>query len=272
LEESESGIGGWSADSKSVFIFKHRGDSYGIFKRDLDSYAEETIVAKASGGFGQDAKLSPDGKWILFRVFPIPEGVFAPHPLVRVPVAGGTPELITTVPRFSGVFCAKAPSNLCVLAEPDKNEKQMLVTAFDPVKGRGPELLRYDLDPFTYAEGIPLFDVSPDGTRFAVAKHTNGPIEILSLSGKVLQVIQVKDLSDIGVMGWTSDGKGLFVCDVNKAGVQFLHVGLPGDAEVLWTSSEGNFDCGWSASDDGRHLALFVVKQSGHNIWMMENF
>jgi serine/threonine protein kinase/Tol biopolymer transport system component len=271
LEEGNVDVGAWTADSKSVFIFKHRGDRYGIFKRNLNSDTEETIVAEATGGFGQHPTVSPDGKWILFRVFPS-GGIFAPHPLMRVPIAGGAPQLITTVPRWSGTFCAKSPSNLCVLAEPAKNEKQIVVAAFDLLKGRGPELMRYDIDPFAYAEGIPLFDISPDGTRLAVGRHSNGPIEILSLRGEVQQVIRAKELDNLASMGWTSDGRGLFVCETNKAGVQFLHVGLQGDAKILWTSSEGNLDCDLSASPDGRHLTLYVTKQSGRNMWMMENF
>src|SRR6516162_967006 len=125
LEEADDSVGGWTTDSKAVFIFKNRGDHYGIVKRGLNSETEETIVATASGGFAGPASVSPDGKWILIRIFPLPEGILAPdplgpHPLVRVPTAGGPPELITTVPRYSGIFCAKSPASLCVLAEPTK--------------------------------------------------------------------------------------------------------------------------------------------------------
>jgi Tol biopolymer transport system component len=271
LEEGDEYVGAWTTDSRSVFIFKRQGDRYEIFKRDLGSDTAETIVAEATGGFAQAPTVSPDGKWILFRVFPS-GGVFSPHPLVRVPIAGGIPELITTVPRWSGVFCAKAPSNLCVLAEPNKNEKQMVVTALDLHKGHGSELMRYDIDPFSYAEGVPLFDISPDGTRFAVGRHMNGAIEIHSLKGEAPQVIRSTELNNMAAIGWTFDGKGLFACETDKAGVQFLHVGLQGDTKILWSTSEGNFDCGWSPSPDGRHLTLRLAKQSGRNMWMMENF
>ena len=279
LEEAEDSVGGWTTDSKAVFIFKNRGDHYGIVKRGLNSETEETIVATASGGFAGPASVSPDGKWILIRIFPLPEGILAPdplgpHPLVRVPTAGGPPELITTVPRYSGIFCAKSPASLCVLAEPTKNEKQVVVTAFDPIKGRGHELMRYDIDPLPDVEGLLPFDVSPDGTRLAVGRHTKGPIEILSLKGQLLQVIQGKELNNIRKLGWTSDGKGLFVSNHINGGEEVLHVGLHGDVKVLWTSNENGDtgDCYWSESADGRHIALYGTKQNGSNIWMIENF
>ena len=272
LEEADDSVGGWATDSKSVFIFKNRGDHYGIVKRGLNSETEETIVAAASGGFAGQASVSPDGKWILIRIFPLHEGPLAPHPLVRVPTAGGPPELITTVPRFSGIFCAKAPSNLCVLAEPTKNEKRVVVTAFDPIKGRGRELMQYDIGPLPDVEGLLPIDISPDGTRLAVAKHTEGPIEILSLGGERLQIIHAKGLNNIRALGWTSDGKGLFVSSPINRGWEVLHVGFHGDVKVLWTSNEGDESVGWSESADGRHIALYGTKQNASNIWMMENF
>ena len=269
LEQGDD-VGPWTTDSRSVFFFKYRSDRYGIFKRGLESDIEKTIMAEAGGTAMVPATVSPDGKSILFRVFPS-GGEFSPHPIVRVRLAGGTPELITTVPHWSGIFCAKSPSNLCVLAEPAKNEKQMVVTAVDLLKGRGPELMRYDTE-FQAFDGPPSFDISPDGTRFAVIRHPDGPIEILSLSGQVKQVIRANALNNLGPIGWTSDGKGLFVCQSNTAGLQLLHVGLHGDAQILWTSSEANYGCSWSESHDGRHLALNITKQSARNMWMMENF
>jgi hypothetical protein len=273
LEEADDSVGGWTNDSKAVFIFKNRGDHYGIVKRGLNSETEEVIVAAASGGFAGPASVSPDGKWILIRIFPLHEGVFAPHPLVRVPSAGGLPQLITTVPRWSGIFCAKSMANLCVLAEPTKNEKQIVVTVFDPIKGRGPELMRYDIDPFPDVEGLPPIDISPDGTRLAVGRHTKGPIEILSLKGQLLQVVQGKELNNIGPLGWTSDGKGLFVSNrINGGGAEVLHVGLRGDVKILWTSEASDYGCYWSESADGRHIALYGTQRGATNIWMMENF
>jgi len=147
------------------------------------------------------------------------------------------------------------------------------LTAFDPIKGRGHELMRYDIDPLPDVEGLLPFDLSPDGTRLAVGRHTKGPIEILSLKGQLLQVIQGKELNNIRTLGWTSDGKGLFVSNHIHGGEEVLHVGLRGDVKVLWTSNEGgDSGCYWSESADGRHIALYGTKQNASNIWIMENF
>jgi hypothetical protein len=66
--------------------------------------------------------------------------------------------------------------------------------------------MRYDVDPFPYVECLPLFDVFPNGMRFVVATHANGPIEILSLiCGEVQQVIRAKELSNLTV--WILGGE-----------------------------------------------------------------
>jgi hypothetical protein len=56
-----------------------------------------------------------------------------------------------------------------VVVERSTDAKQMVVTALDPIKGKGPELTRYNVDFFSEEFGTPLFGVSPDGTRLAVA-------------------------------------------------------------------------------------------------------
>ena len=98
---------------------------------------------------------------------------------MRVPITGGAPELIFRVREGTTSFCARPPSNLCGVAEQSDDHKQMIITAFDPVEGRGPELASFDLGP-EYETNLQtmLWNISPDGTRLAAVRgparpHTN---------------------------------------------------------------------------------------------------
>ena len=188
---------------------------------------------------------------------------------MRIPIAGGSPELIFAVVPGAGFTCARRPSSLCALVEPGVDRKEMIVTAFDPVNGRrGPELARFDRDPHLREYDWPPCSISPDGTRLAASRGPEGPIQILSLRGQRAQVIQVPSLHDIRLLGWAGDG--LFVINGIRDGTVLQHVDLQGHAQVLWKCSGGQ-QCDFSPSPDGRHLAI-LDRQLSANIWMMENF
>jgi hypothetical protein len=170
---------------------------------------------------------------------------------------------------WSSSFCARPPSNLCAVVEPTKDWKQMIVTTFDPVQGRGLELARFDIDPNQQNQYC-LCDVSPDGTRLVAARGSKGPIQILSLRGQPAQLIPAKGLDDLVFLHWTGDGKGLLATRKTNGGGEFLHVDLQGNLRVLWKCTEAR-GCFGLSSPDGRHLAMDDSKQTA-NIWMMENF
>jgi hypothetical protein len=155
-----------------------------------------------------------------------------------------------------------------LIGEPTEDGKQMIVTALDPLKGRGPELFRFAL--VANDENWSL-DLSPDGNRVAVTRSLAGPIYILSLRGQVLQQVQVKGWSNLESLLWAADGKGLFVTAVIRNGRELLHVDLQGNANVLWENTGGSGETVAFPSPDGRHLAYNGWTTNG-NMWMMENF
>ena len=271
LEEGDDAITDWTADSKTVIVSQNRGDHYGIYKQLLDSDTPEPIVTNIAGGLLEGALVSPDGRWIIALVFPIPGGPSTPRPIVRIPISGGSPELILSVSAQGNIFCARPPSNVCAVVEASVDRKQMIVSVLDPIKGRGHELARFDVDPFPAEIGVPLCDISPDGTRLATSRGPEGPIQILSLRGKPAELIQVKGLHDMRLLGWAADGQSLIISKSTKGGGELLHVDLRGKATLLWKCSEGGDRCVWAASPDGRHLGLYGNKLRS-NLWMMENF
>jgi serine/threonine protein kinase len=276
LEEQDEFIGDWTADSKAVFVGIIRGDNhYGLFKQSLGSTNPVPIVATAEGGMLVEAILSPDGKWIIALIWPpvggpSPSNPSAPLPLMRIPVAGGTPEPMFQIVRPGPYSCARAPSNLCVVPERTSDQKQVTVTAFDPVKGRGAELARFDLGrDMNFLVNNLLCVLSPDGTRLAFAPSPDGPIEIHSLRHQPTFVVPAKSLDKLWNIQWAADSNALLVSRKIRDGVELLHVDMQGKTTRLWKSMGPR---GYGVpSPDGRHLAIYDWKRSS-NMWMMENF
>jgi serine/threonine protein kinase len=273
-ENGEDAVNDWTPDGKTLILTRNRDSYYGIYKQSLNTNTLEPILTSQTGGVEQ-AHLSPDGRWIIFTAWPITgDGTTQTTvQLMRVPMSGGTPALIFSMRNGSFSSCARAPSTFCVVAEERPDRKVLIVTAFDPVKGRGAELARFDLHPDgntgVNLEHSLLCDISPDGTRLAIAKSSYGPIEIHSLRGQPTLVVPTKGLDKLWNFKWAADGKGLFVSTQQYEGnTELLHIDLKGRIHSLWKSHEG---CFGMPSPDGGHLAIFDSQQT-KNVWMMENF
>jgi len=152
------------------------------------------------------------------------------------------------------------------MSERSADRKQIVFTAFDPLKGRGRELAKFNSD----ATAAYSWDLSPDGTRLAILKNREGRIQILSLSGRPPQDITVKGWNTLTTVSWAPDGNGLFASSFTDRGAVVLSVNLQGSARLLWEHL-GGIDTYAVPSPDGRHLAMRAWNVEG-NLWMMENF
>ncbi len=248
----------WTADSNAIIFTSNRTGHFGIYKQALN---EDTAKLLASEMVMPRVGISADGDWVLYQ---------HETELRRVPVSGGSPEVVTTL-RPDGVpLRARSPSNLSAIAEPTEDRKQMVITAIDPVKGRGSELTRFVLDPTRDVPDGRHMDLSPDGTRIAAILSPEGPIHVLSLRGLASQEIRVKGWTNITSVRWAADGNGILISNGVQGGAELLHVDLRGNAQVLWKNPGVN----WApvlASPDGRHVAFQSAPGEG-NMWLMENF
>jgi len=274
-ENSLQAVTDWTADSKTLILIRDRNEHYRVYKQSLASDTAEPIMAAAESGLGDlaDAVLSPDQKWVLVEVFPAgsEDNTRTNVKIVRIPMTGGTPELLFSMRNGGIISCARAPSKLCAVAEESPDRKTMIVTAFDPVKGRGAELARFDLRPDantgqTVAHLL-LCNISPDGSRLAIARSSDGPIEIHSLRGQHTLIVRAKGLDKLSFFRWAADGKGLFVSRHLYITDELVHVDLKGRTHSLWKSAT----CFGTPSPDGHHIAITDTQQN-QNVWMMENF
>jgi eukaryotic-like serine/threonine-protein kinase len=278
LSEGRNYPTAWTPDSRAVLFQSNRNGHWGIFKQSLNEDTAEPIVAG-----GEDVyrpRISPDGAWVVYILRPRDRGLSAPVQLMRVPLTGGTPQLVLTAHVYDEHRCARSPAKFCAIAEQTSDHKQLVFTAFDPLDGRGRELNRFDIDPDPNAAYG--WDLSPDGTRIAVFKHLTDRIHILSLSGQPPREISVKGRNSIQSVDWAADGKRLFVSSPIPEGADLLQVDLRGNAHLIWhqrgntaPSTQTGFggpSVPWAVpSPDGRHLAIYGWSLSA-NIWMIENF
>jgi serine/threonine protein kinase/Tol biopolymer transport system component len=271
LDEHNDYPGAWMPDNKAVLFWSDRNGTWDIFKQGLDQEGAEPVVT------GPDYKdwpvVSPDGSWILYLSSASREpSATAPVRIMRVPISGGPSQLVLEGQGINGLACARSPATLCAFSEPSPDQKQAVLSAFDPVHGRGQELTRISLRQPNRGYG---WDLSCDGSRLAFTQfdEREGRIEILPLVGGQAREVSVKGWNGLWAIGWAADGKGLFVSSIpTSGGSMLLYVNLEGRANLVWQQKlTGRYWTWGTPSPNGRYLAL-----GGHtedsNVWMLENF
>jgi Tol biopolymer transport system component len=282
LDESWNHPLAWTADSKTILFNSSRTGVDTIFKQTLGQYIAEPLIAMRKSDGVAGACLSPEGSWVYYTLMSYDEGppesskimraeqtVILPavmSRIMRVAITGGAPQLVLTASIEEWPRCARFPSTLCAIAERTPDRKQIVFSALDPVKGRGPELARSNTEVAKQYH----WDLSPDGTRIALLKHRDARVDILSLNGVAPRQITSKKVSTLSSVVWAADGKSLFVSSYTARGADMLYLDAQGNAELLW-EHPGGIDIYGVPSPDGRHLAMRGWNVEG-NMWLMENF
>jgi serine/threonine protein kinase/Tol biopolymer transport system component len=270
LEESNNLPSAWTPDSKAVLFQSDRSGTFDIFRQALDQTLPEAVVT--GPGYKERPVVSPDGSWILYLTRASPAfNPTAPTRILRTPISGGPSQLVLEGRGIDYLACAQSPATLCAFSEPTPDEKQVVISAFDPLEGRGRELARLNLQrpksPYSW-------DLSRDGARLAFAQpQREGRIQVLPLPGGKAQEVNVKGWNNFYFLSWAKEGKGLFVGNTDASRERVLYVDLEGRASILW---EQNlvfpfFFPEAIPSPDGRYLAV-GVGLTDSNLWMLENF
>ena len=259
----------WTSDSTAVLVYSNRNGTSQILKQVIGQEATEAVVTGSQLGLGP-ARLSADGAWILYLEAPTTAiGPSTPVRLMRVPVAGGVPQFVLETRSSEDFGCARAPAHLCCVIEASPDGKQVTLTAFDPLKGRGKVLRTIPQEP---AAPFVRTALSPDGSTFAVSRAAEAEIHIqlLSLSGGFDRQITVQGWPNLTGLDWAPDGKGLYLGSGSPKGSALLYVDLKGNPQVLWQLKAGG-DIWGVPSPDGRYLAMMGVGSSS-NLWMLKGF
>lgn len=280
LDERLDWPGGWSQDSKTVFLYSDRNGSFDIYKQGVTDRNAEPIVTGPEEKWAP--QLSPDGKWVLYMQWPklTQDGIFGPGKIMRAPITGGPSEAVAdikgrpwtlsanpgdTVGGFPGFRCP-AHGSTCVLAEAAEDEKQIIFTAFDPVQGKKSEPLKVAVD-----SGETAWDLSPDGTRVALSRfdYKASDVQIIPLAGGTPQKLSAMPWTELVAIAWAADAKGLFVASYSSRGTGIVHLDLTGKPKLLFKPVWDIYSL--LPSPDGHYLAFGPIINNA-NAWTIASF
>jgi len=266
LSEDWNIASAWTADSRAVVFASDRNGTKGILMQSLDSELAEPIITGLPDW--PEPRVSPDGVWALYIANRSAGGNASSADLLRVPITGGGPRLVFTAQSGARIRCAKAPTTLCIISEQSFDNKQLILTAFDPLAGRGRQLTKLD----GQLSASYSWDLSPDATRVAFVRSAEGPIDIVSLKGEPPRKLNPRDWSTVTSLAWSADGKGLFITGLVNGVMTLMLIDLDGQRHLLWSPRDAGGHLAMGApSPDGRHVAICRENFSG-NIWMIEDF
>jgi Tol biopolymer transport system component len=211
--------------------------------------------------------MSPDGNWVLYYDPPGNARIERLR-ISRVPLAGGPTETVMEEQGLYGFRCARPPANRCIAGV--LHPKELIVYALDPIKGRGPELVRI---PVNADVEDPNLDLSPDGQSIAFISLNMfaGKIRVISLLDGSHRDVDVTGWNSLNHVNWAADGRGWYVSSELALASTLLYVDLSGSPTIL-LREPGLFTEIWGIpSPDGKHLA-FLRFNSGNNAWVLEGF
>ena len=264
LEEGINQATAWTPDSKTVIFKSLREGKWGIYAQSLGSDIDKPIVTGLKR-IGQETPVTPDGKWIIYAELVNPDDPDSRLNVMRVPLSGGLAEPIMI--SQGGIRCARSPATLCVVAGPGSDPEEMVFYAFDPMKGKGAELARFNTHSRNDNWGW-LF--SPDGTRLAVYENSPPRLFVIPLNREETQEIDVRVYSNFNGVRWAADGKGFYGSSRTSRGSVLLYVDLQGNARPLWEQLGSEYALA-IPSPNGQHLAMLGMSQN-QNISMIDNF
>jgi hypothetical protein len=255
----------WTPDGKEVIFISDRTGTFNVYKQAVDRTVPDVLV----GGSEPIVlpRLSPDGTQLLYVMYPSwGEKPAAAVPLMRVPLAGGTPRQVLTASWISNQQCARAPATLCLYSVVEDGE--LTFFTFDPFQGKGSQA-------FQIKDNLPQlynWTLSPDGTTLAIAKgkwcDEEPRIHLVSLTSGAERWLTIHGWPGLAAMDWAADSKSLWTTSVGEEQNVLLNVDLQGHAHPLWRPKK--MSVGWAIpSRDGRSLALHVSSSSA-NVWMVE--
>jgi eukaryotic-like serine/threonine-protein kinase len=268
MDEYQNWPHAWTADSRSVVFTSARGGHLGIYKQGVDGTTPQVIAS--SPALDMDVpRLSPDGSWVVFMARPHnpPPGT-DPH-LYRVPLSGGVPEAVFPMKRAYGFFwCTSRAAGFCSYFSRAADPRELILTAFDALGGKGKELLRIPIEP----TGGYIHSMSPEGSQVAISKVDWNAVQVrfIPLHGQGIRTVPLDDYTNINSLLWAADSRSVFLGAFKAGFTHLLHLDLNGKVQSIW-QQPFDFDLRGIASPDGRHLASGGLSGDA-NVWMIENF
>jgi DNA-binding winged helix-turn-helix (wHTH) protein/Tol biopolymer transport system component len=289
----------WAPDGKTVLYVSNRDGGSHIFRQDIGSATPELVVGAPYSAI--ILRLNPEGTEIFFtselskaeskesdgqpETQPVkadaknPANPEASHQfrsrmvrMMRVPLAGGTPQVLFEEPGINNFQCARAPSQACLFSKFVKGA--MVFFKFDPSSGARKEWISVSAESPEW-EGY-NWTLSPDGKMVALSKgkthvSTNADVRLVPLEGGSEKVLQVTGWAGLSTIDWAADSKSLWAsARLGGETRTLVNIDLQGHAKVVL--EEKTPHVGWAIpSRDGKRLAILEAAGDS-NVWLLEGF
>ena len=250
----------WMPDGKTVVFASNRNGKWLLFRQALADTTAEVLV---EGDHVSLPRLSADGTQVLYQLRN------AEHPsqaisLMRLPVAGGPPQLVLQEVNLGNHQCARLPSTLCLF---NKDEgRNFVFVSFDPMHGGVHEVLR--------SEVPGNWSLSPDGKTLALFPGDHS-IRFYSLENGSAHEGRPIELNDWWIQNgdWSADGKSLLIPSFTAVGEPvILQVDQTGKASIVLKEA-GNSGFGFMVqAPDGKHALVGEEVPGDSNVWMIDRF
>jgi Tol biopolymer transport system component/DNA-binding winged helix-turn-helix (wHTH) protein len=253
----------WTVDGKDVIFTSDRTGTLNVYKQAVDKTVPELLVRGSHPMV--EARLNSDGTQLLYVEYPKWGEMNPTSPLMRVPLAGGTPRKVLEANWISNHQCGRAPATVCVYSV--VHDHTLTFFTFDPYEGSGKQV-------FTVEDDLPQlynWSLSPDSATLAIAKAKSDGmprIHLVKLKDASERWLTIHDYPGIGSLDWAADSKSIWAVSTGEEENTLLNIDLRGVAHAVWRPKKKAV--GWAIpSRDGRFLALYVGSSSA-NVWMIE--
>jgi len=250
----------WTPDGKYLVFWSVHDGKVNLIKQRENTDDEERIVS-VKGDFA-DPVISTDGKWLLWLSGGAEN---SRRQVIRVSMTGGVQEPVDSVNPISELQCARFPSTVCILAERSDDASRVLVSEFNPSRGRGARITEFDQE---LSERLNMA-LSTDGKWLASMPSPSGPIRLISLRGRPERRIPTPGLNTKQFVRWSNSGKGLYVTNEVKGGSDLFYLDMKGNSKKLW-HNDGDFAPIALESPNMHHLAI-QGSTLEENLWLLEN-
>jgi len=209
----------WTLDSRQVIFSSLRSGARQFYRQALAGSTPPEIITSAPSMAFYIARVTPDGAGLIVEGGPRSTGKSG---LYRVGLGGGVPQLLFDTGGFVNFCCTNQRANFCAYGLLVPDQKELVITSFDPMVGKGKELLRIPVEP----GGEYNWALSPDGSQVGILRSewNRNQIRFFQVLGGGTRTITVKGYANLRSLDWAPDSKSMFVATSGPSGSSVLHV------------------------------------------------
>ena len=262
-ERWDDQVQAWTPDGKAVVLDSTRNGDLGIFRLNLQDKKVQALASTTGVSYSSPV-FTPDGTKLIFRAQNV-HGTSDPRLIISA-LDGTEPSVL-----LHGLYtfdCAVAPAQVCILAETKPNEKLIIFSFLDPLRGKGTEIARLNR-----SDPTPYWHLSPDGHTIALTTNARLGIYLIHVdTGKADALTVTEPDLIVQEVCWAPDSRNMFGTGTTSNASEYNVFSIAPNGAVKFLKKSIS---GWYArpacSPDGRMLA-FNQFLYHNDLLLFENF